>query len=264
LAKAVPTYSQSRKYFMSQRADYIFLHGGGQGSWVWGATISALEQQTGGNFGQVLTLDVPGCGSKRRRVTEKLQFDDIIDELVLDIEGSGLEDIVLVGHSQGGQGIAALADHRPDLVRRLIYVSCSIPLPGQTLLEMMGHRVHRSNDKEVGWTAVPATTDPQALQEMMFCNDMTPTEKQAFLAELGADNWPMSSYSFTEWEFENLEKVPATYVLCERDKIIPVAWQERFAERFLAERTVRIDAGHQVMISRPHALAEVLRIEAAS
>jgi hypothetical protein len=27
---------------------------------------------------------------------------------------------------------------------------------------------------------------------------------------------------------------------------------------------VRIDAGHQVMISRPHALAEVLRIEAAS
>ena len=173
---------------MSQRADYIFLHGGGQGSWVWGATIAALEQQTGGNFGQALTLDVPGCGSKRRRDTEKLLFGDIIDELVLDIEGSGLEDIILVGHSQGGQGIAALADRRPDLFRRLIYVSCSIPLPGQTLLEMMGNGVQGSKDKQVGWPADYVNTDPRTLKEMMFCNDMTPTEKRDFLAELGADN----------------------------------------------------------------------------
>jgi pimeloyl-ACP methyl ester carboxylesterase len=253
-----------RKYFMSPKANYIFLHGGGQGSWVWGATIAALEKQTEGNFGQVLTLDVPGCGSKRRRDTETLTFDDIIDELLMDIQGSGLNNCVLVGHSQGGQGIAAVADRRPELFQRLIYVSCSIPRPGQTVLEMMGSRVHGSNEQEVGWPADYATTNQQTLNEMMFCNDMIPAEKRAFLAELGADNWPMSSYSFTEWGFKNLGEVPATYVICERDNIIPVAWQETFAKRFLAQRIVRIDAGHQVMISRPHALAEVLRSEAVA
>jgi len=40
-------------------------------------------------------------------------------------------------------------------------------------------------------------------------------------------------------------------------------WQERFAEQFRADRNVRIDAGHQAMISRPEVLAEVLRRETA-
>lgn len=39
--------------------------------------------------------------------------------------------------------------------------------------------------------------------------------------------------------------------------------QEIFAERLGAGRRVRIDAGRQVMNTRPHALAEVLRHEAA-
>ena len=50
----------------------------------------------------------------------------------------------------------------------------------------------------------------------------------------------------------------------EQDNILPVAWQERFAERFRANRMVRPDAGHQVMNTRPQALAKVLLAEAAA
>jgi len=246
---------------MAGRTGFIFLHGGGQGSWVWEPTLAALRQQAGGHCGRLLALDVPGCGHKRQRDTGKLQFDDIVVELLEEIEASGLQDGVLVGHSQGGQVIAALADRRPDLFRRLIHVSCSIPRPGQTLLEMMGDRVHSESDAQVGWPADPATTDHQALQEMMFCNDMTVARKKAFLAALGSDNWPMSSYTFTGWAFDNPHKAPTTYIVCERDNIIPVDWQERFAKRFHAERVVRIDAGHQVMISQPDALASLLLME---
>ena len=48
-----------------------------------------------------------------------------------------------------------------------------------------------------------------------------------------------------------------------RVSTLPPMWQQRFAERFHADRIVRIDAGHQVMNTRPHALAEVLLAEAA-
>jgi hypothetical protein len=41
-----------------------------------------------------------------------------------------------------------------------------------------------------------------------------------------------------------------------------VAWQTKFAERLKVDRIVCIDAGHQVMNTRPHALAEILRHEA--
>ncbi|MNC99561.1 hypothetical protein D3C83_178940 [compost metagenome] len=39
-------------------------------------------------------------------------------------------------------------------------------------------------------------------------------------------------------------------------------WQETFADRFHAQRIIRVDAGHQVQNTRPHALAEILRQEA--
>ena len=41
-------------------------------------------------------------------------------------------------------------------------------------------------------------------------------------------------------------------------------WQERFAARVHANSTPRIDAGHQVMNTRPQALAEILLVEATS
>lgn len=83
-----------------------------------------------------------------------------------------------------------------------------------------------------------------------------------FLAALGKDNWPARSYAETHWPASPAQ-VPASYVLCLRDGILPVAWQERFAARLACDRVIRIDAGHQVMNSRPQALAEILRLEAA-
>jgi len=73
----------------------------------------------------------------------------------------------------------------------------------------------------------------------------------------------MQMYSATNWSFDNLGAIPASYVVCLRDGILPVAWQEIFATRLKTAEQVRIDAGHQVMNTRPHALAEVLRLEAA-
>jgi len=52
--------------------DFVFLHGGGQGGWVWDETIAALDRQSGGHFGRALTLDIPGCGRKRDRTTDDI------------------------------------------------------------------------------------------------------------------------------------------------------------------------------------------------
>ena len=55
----------------------------------------------------------------------------------------------------------------------------------------------------------------------------------------------------------------SNFVLCLRDAILPPHWQEYFAKQLRCWRTVRIDAGHQAMNTRPHALAEILLIDAA-
>jgi pimeloyl-ACP methyl ester carboxylesterase len=242
-------------------ANFAFLHGGGQGSWVWQETLAALDLQTSGKFGRALALDAPGCGAKRARSTDGLSLGDVARELVEDIKAAGMDEVVLVGHSQAGQAMALMAELWPALFSRLVYVSCSIPLPGQSVQQMIGPNLRGTHPDEVGWPLDPKTTTMAERYRVMFCNDMDPASADAFLAKLGQDQWPLATYGHSDWRTDHLEALPSTFVICLRDEILPPTWQETFAERFRVERTVRIDAGHQVMNTRPHALAEVLRHE---
>jgi pimeloyl-ACP methyl ester carboxylesterase len=247
---------------VSKQTDFVFLHGGGQAGWVWSDTIEALHQQTAGAFGRALALDAPGCGAKRGRAVETLRMEDIARELVADIEAVGLSDVVLVGHSQAGQAIPFMAKLAPRLFQRLVYVTCSIPQPGQSVQAMMVQSLHGTNDDEVGWPFDPKARDLAQSYPLMFCNDMDAEQTAQFMSQLGQDSWPPRTYAMTNWCYEGIGMVPATYVVCLKDNILPVGWQEAFAARFKAERRVYIDAGHQAMNTRPHALAEVLRHEA--
>jgi pimeloyl-ACP methyl ester carboxylesterase len=249
---------------MSGKADYVFLHGGGQGGWVWDETLAALDRQTGGRFGQALALDAPGCGAKRDRDVEAMTMQDVARELVADIEAAGLKDVVLVGHSQAGQAIPFMIRLRPGLFRRVVHVSCSLPLPGQSVHDLMGQSRHGENETEVGWPFDPKVMDYAEGFPLMFCNDMAPDQAARFAAKLGKDAWPPLTYTMTDWPELDAGDTPASYVLCLKDNILPARWQEIFAQRFRAGRIVRIDAGHQVMTTRPEALAEALRFEAAA
>jgi pimeloyl-ACP methyl ester carboxylesterase len=240
-------------------ADFAFLHGGGQGGWVWDETIAAIAQQSGGTA-RCLALDAPGCGAKRDRDTTDIAFAEISRELIADVAAAGLNDVVLVGHSQAGMTMPQMAEFAPELFRKLIYVTCSAPLAGQSTLDQMGHGRHGENAEEVGYPCGPEATMPERFRAM-FCNDMDEAQADSFLARLGADMWPMVCYSYSEWRYDHLRAVSSSYVVCLRDTALTPEWQHRFADRLHARRIHRIDAGHQVMNTRPQALAEVLLAE---
>lgn len=243
--------------------DFVFLHGGGQGSWVWDETIAALKAQSGGKV-RCLALDIPGCGVKRERDTGEIVFADIARELAQDIKAAGMNNVVLVGHSQAGTVLPAIYAHRPELFAKLIFVSCIAPDPGLTVVEMTAKRMREHGNTEGSRALADESLPMRERYRVMFCNDMEPAEADAFLDKLGKDGWPPSSYDAADWNYDHLAAVPVSYVLCERDAILPLQWQERFADRVHARSTPRIDAGHQVMNTQPQALAEVLLAEAAS
>lgn len=245
---------------MPVSSQFLFLHGGGQGSWVWDQTIGALAQQTRGNV-RAMALDVPGCGIKRERATEEVAFADIVEELAIEIEKTAVGQVILVGHSQAGSVLPRLAASRPDLFSRLIYVSCIAPEQGLAVHEMAAEINAGAN--EGGGAAFLDESMPMIDRyRHMFCNDMSDRGADNFLARLGHDNWPPSAYAQREWDYSRVGDVSSTYVLCLRDAILPIDWQGRFAERLGCDRRVFIDAGHQVMNTRPQALAEALLAEA--
>lgn len=242
-------------------AQFVFLHGGGQGSWVWDETIAAIARQSGGSA-QCLALDAPGCGIKRGADTASYAFADTTRELLADIEAAGMSDVVLVGHSQAGMTIPHMAELAPaGMIGRIVYATCSAPLPGLTTLDQMGRGARGSSAEEVGYPLGPDAA-MEARFAVMFCNDMGEEMKAAFLAKLGKDGWPASAYTYSDWRYDHLRTIPSSYVVALRDEALPVEWQERFADRLHARRIHRIDAGHQLMNTRPEALAEVLLAEA--
>ncbi len=240
-------------------ADFVFLHGGGQGGWVWEDTIAAIEVQAGKGAHRMLALDGPGCGTKRGRDTSALNFDEITVELTDDILAAGLRDVVLVGHSQAGMHMPDMIAHRPELFQQAIFVTCTAPDDGLDTLQMTGERVHRG-----GHPFNDASLPVRERYRHMFCNDMKEQAAEAFLDKLGPDRWPASCYSHNSWRYDHLAALPVSFVLCLCDQILPLEWQEYYAKRVHARSTPRIDAGHQVMNTRPHALAEILLAEAAA
>lgn len=243
-------------------SDFVFLHGGGQGGWVWAETIAAMERRSGRGTHRYLALDAPGCGDKRGRDTATIAFDDIARELVADSQAAGMADVVLVGHSQAGMEMPQMAEFAPGLFRKLVFVTCSAPLAGKSTLDQMGNCLHGAHPEQVGWPIDPATSSMADRYRIMFCNDMEEQATDAFLARLGNDMWPPVCYSHKDWRRDHLADLPVTYVLCENDMSLPPDWQETFAARLHADRVVRIAAGHQVMNSKPDELAAILLAEA--
>lgn len=243
---------------MSEPIDYALLHGGVQGGWVWDETVAALRRQSTGDVGRTLALDIPGCGAKRGRATDALGLDEIAAELIADIEAAGARDAVLVGHSQAGTVLPRLLELRPGLFRQAVYVSCIAPLAGQTVGNYRSG-LPGGDSQPTSQAPPPPAASLHDLVRPMFCNDMSPEQAEAFLAKLGEDAWPRSSYVASDWRYDHLDATPAAYFVCLRDAVVPATWQEIFAQRLKVSSLVRFDAGHQLMNTRPNTLAEALR-----
>jgi pimeloyl-ACP methyl ester carboxylesterase len=235
--------------------DFAFLHGGTQGSWVWEETIAALRDVGGPAVDRCLGLDVPGCGTKRGADTAAMTFDDLVADLVADIDAAGLRDAVLVGHSQAGTVLPRLAEARAHAFRRLVYVSCAAPEPGFSVLA-------GSPRKTLALGQAPDVAVMMERYHAMMCNDMDPESALAFFNRQGADAWPASSYTYTEWRYGHLGSVASTYVHCLQDHCLPLERQKEAAARLHVGRTVDLEAGHQAMNSQPEALARLLLAEA--
>jgi len=240
--------------------DFVFVHGGGQGSWTWQEVIAALDRQEPGAH-RCLALDMPGCGTKRGRDTSAISHGEAIAALADEVAATGLVDPVLVGHSQAGTVLPGLVAAAPGRFARAIYVSCLAPVAGVTVRATVD-QVHAAPEAPAHGIYRNPEVPPRVQWQTRFCNDMPPARAEAFLDRLGHDVWPESSQVWTDWRYDHLGGLPATYVLCLEDRALPAEAQEAFARRLGCERTVRVDCGHQIQQTRPHALAEIRRQEA--
>jgi pimeloyl-ACP methyl ester carboxylesterase len=254
-----------------QPAPTVFVHGGAHGAWCWEPLIPYLD-------GQSVAIDLPpksirGGPGRLETLPElrTLTIDDFTRSLLEDVDAAGIERFVLVGHSMGGLTISEVARRVPDRVEHLVFVSCMVPPEGRSAIEalpedlqdMTRHVVEearRGGDNPIGGL------DEQAIRSM-FCNDMDEEQVRFVLDRTGTEAAVVLAERVTRAGIP--PELPKTFVKLLQDQSLPPDRQDALVENLRASPggevdVVTIDAGHDVMISRPKELADVLNPIAAA
>jgi pimeloyl-ACP methyl ester carboxylesterase len=239
---------------MTEAADstcpIILVHGGGHGAWCWERLLPLLG-------GPVLAVDLPPVsirgGPGRNVGLEEVGHFTVEDwaATVIDAaDGAGWERFVLVGHSLGGLTLAETACRAPSRVAHLVYVSASIPPVGGTVLDIL----------PPGFIERTASGLVDEVVREIFCNDMDEEQIRFVIDHVGTEVIDVITTPVTRGGLPTT--MATTFVRLLRDQALPPETQDACIGRLRAEadhvEVVEIDAGHNVMISRPDVLAEVL------
>jgi len=103
---------------------YVLVPGFFLGGWAWRDVAAHLRAD--GHEAHPVTLT--GLGERVHLARPDTDLDTHIEDVVQLLRHRELRDVVLVGHSYGGEVVTGVADRLPDLVSRLVYVDTG-PLP---------------------------------------------------------------------------------------------------------------------------------------
>ncbi len=197
----------------SLKETFILVHGAWHGSWCWHKITSRLK-----NLGHnVVATDLPG------HYRHKHPFADITlstyVEHVKNLLHASDAPVVLVGHSMAGIVITQVAEHMPDEIDRLIYVSAFVPGHDGSLMrekqQALAPSTLRMTEDD---TAHSVTLEPSCISEVFYgnCNDEDISyalpRLQAQPLQPFVDKITISS--------ERFGAVPKTYIECLQDKAI--------------------------------------------
>ena len=222
-------------------SDYLLVHGGFNGGWVWDDVAERLREA--GHRVRVVD-QLPSAGTNARSLGD-LSADANYVRQALDTTE---ELVVLVGHSYSGMVITEFADH--PKVRHSVYLAALWPQRGQSVLNLLGDVlpdvfIRRDDD-------ALAITDDFELAWESFCKDLDWDRTKGMLSRFVLQ----SGASFAAPSTAPDRTHPTTYVIATQEPDDSVAAQE--ARSANADYVVRLPAGHMVQLSRPRELAEVL------
>jgi pimeloyl-ACP methyl ester carboxylesterase len=224
-----------------QRAPVVILvHGAWHGPWAWAAVIERLTAESI----RTVAVDLPSKGVETALLGD---LHDDAEAVRASVDAAGAPALV-VAHSYGGLPVSeGLVDSAN--AAHVIYLTAFMLERGQSLLSLRG-----GVEPEWWLTSEDGRTLTAGNPKHVFYNDcspevaeaaaaaLVPQRKDAFRQELRAAAW---------------ERVPSTYVICERDNAIPPAVQERMSAR--SGTVSRIDAGHSPFLSRPHDVTAIIQ-----
>ncbi|GIH99413.1 alpha/beta fold hydrolase [Planobispora takensis] len=225
-------------------ANFVLVAGARLGAWAWDEVVPDLR--AAGHGAHPLTLS--GLADKRGvPAGQQTHVRDIVDE----VEGRDLRDVVLVGHSYSGIPVGQAAERIGDRLAHVVFVDSSVPADGEAFVAAWPD----------GGTAVKASIAENGgfwpLASAAHYDGHGLTDEQ--IARILAGSTPHPGATLTEPAVlaRPLDELPATYVRC---LLTGDELGHDVAELLTGGhwRLAEMDTGHWPMFSRPRELAQIL------
>jgi pimeloyl-ACP methyl ester carboxylesterase len=230
----------------------VLVHGGAHAGDCWDLTVDEIRRLEPDL--DVLAVDLPGRGSSPGDLNT-LTIADWVDSVVADIEGAGLDAVVIVGHSMAGVTVPGVVTKLgASRVREVVFAAACVPHEGAAMVDVVSRLVasiaRRKNKK-----GVPYEISPLAAK-VAFLNGVPRKRRRSMAGRL----YPESSRIFLEKVTRrDMPDIPRTWILTLRDRTHSTK-QQRASIAALGgvETVVPIDTCHGLMVSEPERLAEIL------
>jgi pimeloyl-ACP methyl ester carboxylesterase len=231
---------------------FLLVHGAWHGAWCWHKIMSRLEKM--GHT--VIAPDLPALGRDRTPVNRVSLA--TWREHVCRIVDSVPEPVILVGHSRGGIVISEVAEHRPQRVRMLVYLTAFLLRDGESLFDLAGsdetslvpRNMVMSEDKS------SSTIREEALRDAFYGECSDDDVALARLCLQAEPTVPLATpVHITDANYGSVSRV---YIECLRDKAMVLALARRMQAGLPCDRVLALDTDHSPFFSRPDELAAML------
>jgi pimeloyl-ACP methyl ester carboxylesterase len=230
-------------------ATFVLVHGGGSGGWVWGL-MSPILRAAGHD---VYTPTLTGVGERAHLLRPDTDLDTHIADIVGVLTYEDLADVILVGHSYGGMVITGAADRAVGRVGHLVFLDASSPRDGESLVDLSPNFMEAARKEARMLNGVEVVLGPDAavLKDVHSANPEITAWKRR---RQSPHPWKAFAQKLRLTDEAAMLKIPRTYINCTQTlRVRPDT------SRVLAgERVWEIDTTHDLMVTEPQAVADML------
>lgn len=232
-------------------ATFVLVHGAGHGGWCY-FKVAPLLRKAGHD---VYTPTLTGLGERKHLLTTQTDLSTHVTDIVNALIYEDLQDVILAGHSYGGMVITGVADRVPDRIREMVFLDAAHPGDGQSLVDIAPATMAfaRMSSKVVDDIELVMWPD-EAMIAAMGVSD------PADLAMLRTKMMPHPWKAFEErLHFENADvasKIPRTNVNC--ITTMSASTDIDSGRQTAGLRNFEINTGHDLMITEPRRVADML------
>ncbi|HEX7429639.1 MAG TPA: alpha/beta hydrolase [Mycobacterium sp.] len=231
-------------------ATIVLVHGGGHGGWCFKPLARLLRNKGHDVYAPTLT----GLGERAHLFRAGVDLDCHVNDIVALLHYEDLRNVVLVGHSYGGMVITGAADRASDRVGHLVYLDAMAPKDGQSLVDVAGPFMAAARSDSRIVDGVEMCLFPSA-ETLPFYGVVDPRTLDWMRTRLTPHPWRCFEQPLQLTNEMVLQSIPQSHIsstlfLSLRDAD---GLREKW-DGWLWD----IDTGHDMMITEPNKVAELL------